>query len=88
MAGEKSRIATRQNVSKRQYNFSSDARIEALKQVKLKKSSESKVNWGVTAYTDWRNNRLLNYQYDYAIFSANLEDLESLEKENLIHFSL
>ena len=83
--GLKSRPATTKTVSKRTYNFVSEDRIEKLKQIKLKKNSENKVDWAVTAYIDWQNERLEKYQYDPAIYFADLLKLESLEKENLNH---
>ena len=61
----------------------SEARIKELQQIQLKKSYESKCNWAVTAYNDWRAERLKNYNYDYPIYSADLNDLVNLEKANL-----
>ena len=69
----------------RKFQFTSAARVEQLKQIKLKDSSESKVNWAVTAYNDWRNARLYNYMYDVGIYEADLNKLESLTPENLQH---
>ena len=78
------RLGTTQTVSRR-FNFSTEDRIEKLKQITLKKSCESKCEWAVRAYTDWRNERLINFQYDPAIYFADLSDLENLTKENLNH---
>ena len=72
-------------VSKSTYNFVSEDRIEKMKQVRLKKTSESKVDWAVTAYIDWRNEYLDKFQYDPAIHYADLLSLDALEKENLNH---
>ena len=69
-------------VSRRNFNFSTDARIEALKQIRLKKRSEKKMYWGVNAYNEWREERLRTFNYDYAIYMADLKNLETLEKEN------
>ena len=53
--GIKPRPATAKTVSTHKYNFTSEERIENLKQIKLKKNSENKVDWAVNAYIDWRN---------------------------------
>ena len=58
-------VARPQTVSKCKFNFTSDAHIEQLKLIKLKKKTESKVNWAVSAYNEWRNDRLENFKYDY-----------------------
>ena len=71
--------------TKRKFNFSTSARIEQLKQIQLKKKTEAKVKWAVSAYNDWRNNRLYNFQYDVGIYYADLNNLETLEKNNLQH---
>ena len=82
----KSRLATQKSVStKRKFSFQTNTRIEELKRIKLKKQSEAKVKWAVNAYNDWRNEHLYNYQYDYAIYKADLNKLEKLEKANLQH---
>ena len=51
----------------------------------MKKNSENKVDWAVSAYIDWHNERLEKFQYDPAIYFADLLNLESLEKCNLNH---
>ena len=51
----------------------------------MKKKTEAKVNWAVTAYNDWRNERLHNFNYDVGIYYADLNTLETLEKSNLEH---
>ena len=80
------RVGTAKTVSrKRKYSFASSTRIDQLKQIRLKDTTESKVNWAVTAYNDWRNERLFNYQYDVGIYEADLNDLPNLTKENLPH---
>ena len=40
-------------VSKRKFDFASEDRIGRLKQIKLKKKSEAKIDWAVSAYIDW-----------------------------------
>ena len=76
---------TTKTVSKHKFDFTSETRIEQLKQVKLKKKSDVKVDWAVSAYIDWRNDRLEKFQYDPAIYYVDLLDLENLTKENLSH---
>ena len=84
--GLKKRLATAKTVSNRRtFHYVTDARIHQLKQMRLKKNSESNTNWGVTAYVDWRNDRLKSFKYDVGIYEADLENLESLTKENLQH---
>ena len=63
----------------------SDQRVEALKKIQLKPKSEAKVNWGVNAYNEWRQNRLYHFNYDVGIYYADLNDLPSLTQENLNH---
>ena len=72
-------------VSKRKFSFTTESRIEELKKIRLKKQTEAKVNWAVTAYTDWRNERLYNYNYDVGIYGADLHNLKELTIENLHH---
>ena len=69
----------------RNFSLASEDRIKELKQIRLKPNSESKVNWGVNAYNDWRNYRLETFQYDVGIFYADLNDLSTLTKENFCH---
>ena len=79
------RVAMNKSVSKRKFDYALEERIQKLKQIKLKKSCESKLDWAVTAYCDWRNDRLERYDYDSAIYFADLLDLEKLQKDNLNH---
>ena len=46
---------------------------------------KAQLNWAVTAYVDWRNECLHNFNYDVGIYYADLLDLKSLTKENLQH---
>ena len=72
-------------MSRRKFSFFSEDRIRKLQQIQLKKKSESKVNWAVTAYNKWRENRLYNFNYDIGIYETDLNKLDSLTKENLLH---
>ena len=81
----KSRLSTRKTVSRRKYSFASESRIRQLMQINLKKSTESKCNWAVTAYNDWRDERLRTFNYDYSIYMADLRNLVQLTKPDLQH---
>ena len=85
IGGVKPLVARPQTVSKCKFNFTSDAHIEQLKLIKLKKKTESKVNWAVSAYNEWRNDRLENFKYDYPIYNADLMNLDNLDPEDLQH---
>ena len=74
-----------QSVSKRKCNFLNETKIENLKQITLKKKTELKVNWVVTAYNEWGAECLEKFNYDYPIYNADLMDLANLTKENLQH---
>ena len=67
----------------RNFNVVSDEHVEQLKCIKLKPKTEAKVNWGVNAYNEWRNYRLHTFNYNVAIYYADLNHLESLTKDNL-----
>ena len=67
------------------FNYVSEDRIVQLKQIQMKKKTQSKLNWTVTAYVDWRNDRLQNFNYDVGIYYMQMLDLKSLMKENLQH---
>ena len=84
--GAVSKLATgtRKAVS-RNFNFTSETRINDLMQIKLKKKTEAKVDWAVSAYNDWRDTRLSSFQYDAPIYFADLLNIEGLEKGNLNH---
>ena len=69
----------------RKFKFATEDRIAQLKCVSLKKKTELKMNWAVNVYTEWRNNRLLTFHYDYGIYNTDLGDLENLTKENLAY---
>ena len=80
----RARLATKHTVS-RTFNLASEDRISHLKEICLKPTSESVVNWGVNAYNEWRNYRLETYNYDFGIYNADINDLPNLKKENLNH---
>ena len=67
----------------RKFNVVSDERVEQLKCIKLKPRSEAKVIWGVNAYSEWHNYRLHTFNYDVVIYYMDLNNLESLTKDNL-----
>ena len=71
-------------MSKR-YNLLPEARIKQLQQIQLKKKTEAKCNWAVSAYNDWRQERLETFNYDAPIYFADLCNLDSLTKENFQH---
>ena len=81
----KPRLATSKTVSKHSFKFIPDAKIDELKQVHLKKKTEAKVNWAVTAYNEWRDEHLCTFKYDPGIYFADLRQLDKLEKCNLQH---
>ena len=81
---ERAKLAVKKAVS-RKFTVTSEERIAELKRQKLKKRTEAKMNWGVTAYNEWRDSRLLNYNYDFGIYYADLNNLKDLNKENFVH---
>ena len=72
-------------MSRRKFDFQSEDKIQNLQQVQLKKTCESKCNWAVTAYRDWRNERLLTYNYDYSIYMSDIDNLANLKKAEFNH---
>ena len=56
-----------------------------LKQIQLKPNTRSNMNWGVSAYNRWRNERLNTNEYDCGIYFADIMKPDSLEKMNLAH---
>ena len=61
MGNVQPRLATGKAVSRKPISITSDDKIEQLKKVNLKKRTEAKMNWGVKAYNEWRNERLENF---------------------------
>ena len=78
-------LSTTKAVSKRSIQFTTSQRVRDLKEIKLKKNTDKKRNWGVAAYNRWHNARLESYNYDVGIYFADINKLESLEKDNFIH---
>ena len=83
--GLKSHPVTAKAMGRCNFKFATEDRIEKLKQIRVKKSCEAKIDWAVGAYVEWRNQRLERYQYDPAIYFCDLLNFEQLEKENLNH---
>ena len=83
--GLKPHLARASTVSKRKFHFATEACIEELKQIKLKWKTEAKVNWAVSAYVQWHEERLKNFKYDVGIYFADLNNLKELEAQNLAH---
>ena len=48
----------------------------------MKDGTSAKLNWAVNAYCDWRNVRL-SHCYNEAIFNANLENLNDIDRDSL-----
>ena len=82
---DRTKLAVKKAVSRRNLIITSESRIEELKKIKLKKRTEAKMNWGVTAYNEWRDDRLYNFNYDVAIYYADLRNLKELTTENFVH---
>ena len=64
------------------YNFLSENRIKHLQQIQLKKRTEAKCNWAISAYRDWHDERLINFNYDAPIYFADIGKLSELTKDN------
>ena len=52
--------------------------MQDLRQEKLKKKTESKMNWGVDAYRRWRELRLRVVDYNEAILNSDLDNISGL----------
>ena len=62
------------------------SKLTELKTKHLKKRTYNKMQWGVRAYNQWRNERLNDIvNFDYKISNANLENLDQLDKHCLVH---
>ena len=91
MNSSKRKLGLRQGLARgsvstnRKFNFISKMRVEQLKTATLKRRTEAKMNWGVKAYNEWRDERLHNFNYDVGIYYADLRDLANLKLENLRH---
>ena len=51
----------------------------------MKRSTEAKVDWAVTAYSEWREEHLRTFNYDPAIYFSDLSQLDKLMKDNFNH---
>ena len=91
MKSRTGRLALKRNINSRtvsnprKFNFVSDARIAQLKNVTLKRCTEAKMNWGLKAFNEWRDQRLETFNYDVGIYGADLNDLEHLTLDNFRH---
>ena len=43
------------------------------------------MNWGVPAYNEWKDDRLLKFNYDVGNYFVDLHDLKNLTIENFVH---
>ena len=69
---------------KRIYNTISNDKIKKMMEVQYQVRSEAKIRWAVKAYNDWRVMRLdRDDDVDEEILYADLNDIDSLTKENL-----
>ena len=62
-----------------------DAKIHQLKTETLKHRTELKMNWGLKAYNEWREERLKSFNYDVGIYFTDLNDLPNLTIDNFKH---
>ena len=69
-------------MSKQKFNFYSEDQILKLQKIQMKKTTESKCKWAVTAYNDWQDACLETFNYDFGIYEADLRNLNKLTKEN------
>ena len=72
-------------ITKRTIQFSTSQRIHNLKQMQVKPNTMSNVNWAVSSYNRWRNERLYSNEYDYGIYAADINQPDKLQKDNLVH---
>ena len=72
-------------VTKRTIQLTSSQRMKNLKMLQVKRNTQSNVNWSVSCFNRWRNERLNSYDYDPGIYFADLSEPSKLTKENLIH---
>ena len=82
----KGQVGTKKTVSTTLCKFHTITgdRLVTLKQKTLKKKTEKKMMWGVRAYQEWRINKLQQLcTFDTDINDANLENLNSVTKQNL-----
>ena len=66
----------------RRFRCVPDSRIDDLK-THMKKRSYAKMQWGVRAFNDWRNEKLADpISYDYRIYESDINRVDKLEKRN------
>ena len=75
------KIMAARSVTKR-YNFIYSQHMNDLRQEKLKKKTESKMNWGVDAYKRWRNTRLRVADFNECILNSDLDNVDGLTAES------
>ena len=78
-------VAAVKAVTRKSIQITTSQRVRDLKEIKLKKNTQKKSNWGVAAYNRWRNERLNNFNYDPGVYFADINDLAKLEKANFVH---
>ena len=78
-------VSAAKAVTKRIIQTTSSQRMKELKMMKVKRNTQSNVNWSVACYNRWRSDRLESYEYDVGIYFADITKPESLAKDNLIH---
>ena len=67
-------------LTKKCLQITSSQRLRDLKEITVKRSTGPKLSWAVTAFDDWRNERLETLQYDYSIYSSDIHQLDHLTK--------
>ena len=77
-------VSAAKSVTKKCIQITSSQRLKDLKEISVKKNTGKKLHWALTAFNDWRNDRLETLQYNYAIYSTDLGNLEALDKACLI----
>ena len=77
-------VSMARSITKRCIQVTSSQRLKDLKEITVKKNTGKKLNWALTAYNDWRSDRLETLQYNYAIYSSDLTNLEALDKKCFI----
>ena len=61
----------------------SEERMRQLKTDQMKKRTFNKIKWTVKAYSDWRSNRMSNFnQFDVRIYESDLDRVELLEHDS------
>ena len=56
----------------RKFNFLSSQKLQDLREIRLKKRTHAKMNWGVNAFKEWRVARL-HEKYDGIIAKVDLD---------------